>query len=82
MHTLLAIGMPGLPEMIIILVIIVMLFGVGKLPKVLGQMGKSVKAFKKGMGEGEEDEDLREIDVTETASARRSGVTEAEEVNG
>ena len=38
--------MPGFPELIIILVIVVILFGVGKLPKVLGQMGKGVKAFK------------------------------------
>ena len=41
--------MPGMWELIIILVIVVILFGVGKLPKVLGQMGKGVKAFKEGV---------------------------------
>ena len=41
--------MPGPFELIIILAIVVILFGVGKLPKVLGQMGKGVKAFKEGV---------------------------------
>ena len=48
-----AIGMPGTTELIIILAIIVIFFGVGKLPAVLGQMGRGVKAFKDGMNDDE-----------------------------
>ena len=48
-----AIGMPGSTELIIILTIIVIFFGVGKLPAVLGQMGRGVKAFKDGMNDDE-----------------------------
>ena len=48
---LIAIGMPGTTELMIILMIIVIFFGVGKLPAVLGQMGRGVKAFKDGMNE-------------------------------
>ena len=58
--------MPGVPELVIILVIVVILFGVGKLPKVLGQMGKGVKAFKEGV-QGKEISNLDEdeaVDVT------------------
>ena len=58
--------MPGFPELIIILVIVVILFGVGKLPKVLGQMGKGVKAFKEGVQgnpTGDEEDDAT-VDVT------------------
>ncbi len=58
--------MPGPFELFIILVIVVILFGVGKLPKVLGQMGKGVKAFKEGVQgnpSGDEDEDAT-VDVT------------------
>ena len=76
MHTLIAMGMPGLPEMLIILVIILMLFGVGKLPNVLSQMGKGVKAFKDGMNDSDP---TGEIDVTDSVSVDAS-VTEAEEV--
>ena len=52
---MLAIGMPGTTELIIILVIIVIFFGVGKLPAVLGQMGRGVKAFKDGMNTDEDE---------------------------
>lgn len=60
-----AFGMPGPFELGVILVIVLIFVGVGKLPKVLGQMGKGVRAFKDGMlgGEGEgEGEDG--IDIT------------------
>lgn len=79
MQYILAIGMPGLPEMLIILVIILMLFGVGKLPRVLSQMGKGVKAFKDGMNTAG-DERPGEIDVTLSAE-ETSHVSEAEEVS-
>jgi sec-independent protein translocase protein TatA len=53
--------MPGPFELIIILAIVVILFGVGKLPKVLGQMGKGVKAFKEGLAGNEIDDDLMDV---------------------
>ena len=58
--------MPGAFELIIILTIVVILFGVGKLPKVLGQMGKGVKAFKEGVQGNplEDDENDAAVDVT------------------
>ena len=48
--------MPGPFELIIILAIVVILFGVGKPPKVLGQMGKGVKAFKEGVSGTDSDD--------------------------
>lgn len=38
-------------ELILILVIIFVLFGAGKLPEVMGQVGKSIKNLKDGMKE-------------------------------
>lgn len=69
-------GMAGAWEWVVILVIVVIFFGVGKLPDVLGQMGKGVKAFKDGM---KDDEDKKAIDVTPESPARAK-VPEAEEV--
>ena len=43
-------------EWIIILLVILIIFGAGKLPQVLKQMGLGVKAFKDGVN-GNEDED-------------------------
>jgi sec-independent protein translocase protein TatA len=37
----------GVPELLIILVIVAMLFGVGKLPQVFGSIGKGIKEFRK-----------------------------------
>ncbi len=41
----------GLPELLIILVIVFLVFGAGKLPDVMSQLGKGVQAFKDGATE-------------------------------
>jgi sec-independent protein translocase protein TatA len=46
----------GWPEIVIILVIILIVFGVGKLPQVGGAIGKGLRAFKKSQA-GEEEEE-------------------------
>jgi sec-independent protein translocase protein TatA len=44
----------GVPELLIILVIIILLFGVGRIGKVAGEMGKGIRAFREGLkGEDE-----------------------------
>ena len=40
-----------LPELLIIFAIILLVFGAGKLPQVMGQLGKGVNAFKEGASE-------------------------------
>lgn len=39
----------GMPELIIILVIILIIFGAGKLPEIGAGMGKAIKNFKAGV---------------------------------
>ncbi|NLV24361.1 MAG: twin-arginine translocase TatA/TatE family subunit [Deltaproteobacteria bacterium] len=46
----------GVQELLIILVLVLILFGAGKLPQVGGALGKGVKNFKKGLS-GEDDKD-------------------------
>jgi len=54
----------GMPELIIILVIIVIIFGAGKLPEIGSGIGKGIKNFKKATREEDEnpkiDEDKKE----------------------
>jgi len=45
-------GTIGTPELLIILVIVVLLFGASKLPQLGGAIGKTVKNFKQEMREG------------------------------
>jgi len=49
----------GTSELIIILVVVVLLFGVGRISKVAGEMGKGIRAFKDGLS-GEEEGGLEE----------------------
>ncbi len=44
----------GFPELLIILVIVLLLFGPGRLGKVAGELGKGIRAFKEGLN-GEEE---------------------------
>lgn len=39
---------------LILLVIVLLLFGAGKVPKLMGDMAKGVKAFKEGLKEAED----------------------------
>ena len=42
-------------QVIIVLVIILILFGAGKLPRVMGDLAKGMKNFKKGLNEEEKE---------------------------
>jgi sec-independent protein translocase protein TatA len=53
--TVLAIGGLGTPELIVIAVVIVLLFGATRLPQLAKALGQSKKAFKEGLDEGEKD---------------------------
>ncbi|MBP9694046.1 MAG: twin-arginine translocase TatA/TatE family subunit [Alphaproteobacteria bacterium] len=46
----------GIWQVILVLCIVMILFGAGKLPKVMGDFAKGIKAFKKGLHEDDEDD--------------------------
>lgn len=45
----------GTPEIILILVVILLLFGAKRIPDLMKSLGKGVKSFKEGMKEVEDD---------------------------
>ncbi|MDE0936873.1 MAG: Sec-independent protein translocase subunit TatA/TatB [Pirellulales bacterium] len=47
----LAFGMPGIPELLIIMAILLLLFGGAKLPGLMRNLGRSVNEFKTGIKE-------------------------------
>jgi sec-independent protein translocase protein TatA len=49
----------GPTELIIILVIVVILFGVGRIGKIAGELGGGIKAFKDGL-QGNDDKDKKD----------------------
>jgi sec-independent protein translocase protein TatA len=62
MNLPIALGMPGWPEMMFILVVVVLLFGAKKLPELARGLGQSLGEFKKARDEFE-----REIRKSATA---------------
>lgn len=61
-------GTIGTPELIIILIILVLIFGASKLPQLGGAMGKTIKNFKSEMKDG----------MAEDAKTAESGPASAE----
>ena len=67
----------GFPELMIILVIIMIIFGAGKLPEIGSAFGNSIRNFKKSMKEAEEEtEELSE--ATDAAKEVTEEVTEGD----
>ena len=57
----------GFRELMIILVIIMIIFGAGKLPEIGSAFGNSIKNFKKSMKEAEEIQEATNLESTETS---------------
>lgn len=54
----------GLPGLLLIAVVLLVLFGRGKVSSLMGEVGKGITAFKKGVNEGTSDTDSAPRDVT------------------
>jgi sec-independent protein translocase protein TatA len=56
---------PGIWEILIVLVIVVLLFGVGRISKIGGELGSGIRAFRKGIKGDEEEENVTEEKTVE-----------------
>lgn len=64
-------GSFGLPEIILILVVVLLLFGPGRIGKVAGELGSGIRNFRKGLsGEDEKPDDAKK---DETNSPEEKG---------
>jgi sec-independent protein translocase protein TatA len=52
----------GPTELIIILVIVIILFGVGRIGKIAGELGSGIRAFREGMKTEYKEEEQKEKD--------------------
>ena len=48
---------PSIWQLLIVLVIVLLLFGRGKIPQLMGDMARGIKSFKRGMSEEEKKDD-------------------------
>ena len=56
------IGNIGLPGLLLIAVVVLVLFGRGKISSLMGEVGKGITAFKKGVDEGKQEIDDKAAD--------------------
>jgi sec-independent protein translocase protein TatA len=47
----------GVPELLIILVVVLLLFGPGRISRTAGELGKGLRAFRDGLGGKEDSKD-------------------------
>lgn len=50
----------GAPELIIVLIIVILIFGVGRIANIGGELGKGIKEFRKGLKGDEEKKPVEE----------------------
>ena len=67
----------GFPELMIILVIIMIIFGAGKLPEIGSAFGRSIKNFKSSMKEAEAEELAEESSSVDQQEATSEKIAEA-----
>jgi sec-independent protein translocase protein TatA len=61
----------GAPELIIIALVVLLLFGATRLPKLGRSMGESISGFKKGLADGSDD-DIVEVQRSEATKTEAS----------
>lgn len=53
-------------QILLIVLVVVLLFGAGKLPRLMGDFAKGIKSFKSGMREGQEPPPAQNTSAPET----------------
>ena len=65
----------GPVELILILVIVTMLFGVGKLPEVFGSVGRGIREFRRNSTDPADEEAQENVEAVEAAPAAAAPVS-------
>lgn len=59
----------GAPELLIVLVVVLLLFGPGRIAKMMGELGKGIRAFKESVSSNEDESPS----VSDTNPSSKSG---------
>lgn len=64
-------GLPGWAEILIVLVIVLLLFGPGRISKVASEMGKGIRNFKDGLNGTEDEKDQKKESTSDDKSEKQ-----------
>lgn len=88
MENILAFGMPGGSEWLVILLVVLLLFGAKRLPELAKGLGKSIHEFKKATSEVEDnireamkEEEIKKVDAKPQSEVKKDISATAEEKN-
>ncbi len=65
----------GPTELILILVIVIIFFGVGRLPEVFGGLGKGIREFRRAAKDGSDEDDSEPTDAPPAAESAEPAVS-------
>jgi sec-independent protein translocase protein TatA len=72
---------PSIWQILIIVLVVLLLFGAGKLPRIMEDMAKGIKSFKKGMkDEDESTSKTKAIDSSIDSTAEKTKTTKNDQV--
>ncbi len=69
----------GLPGLLLIAVVVLVLFGRGKISSLMGEVGKGITAFKKGVDDSSKEVDDSSKEIEESMSDEVKDVTPADD---
>ncbi|MCP4419433.1 MAG: twin-arginine translocase TatA/TatE family subunit [Chloroflexi bacterium] len=55
----------GVPELLIILAVVLLVFGVGRISRIGSELGKGISAFREGVRDGKEEQEDSSVSDTE-----------------
>lgn len=71
----------GLPGLLLIAVVVLVLFGRGKISSLMGEVGKGITSFKKGISDGENEiKNASEIEDADTVETVADNTTDKDKV--
>jgi len=71
----------GLPGVLLIAVVVLVLFGRGKIANLMGEVGKGITAFKRGVADGKEEAEAEAAALEEAAAESAKDVTPAKDAD-
>lgn len=63
-------GPLGIPELLLILAVVILVFGVGRISKIGGELGKGIQAFREGVKDGTDDDKSEQSEASEEVESK------------